>query len=155
MSVALQSPCPIRGLTLADLPDILAIERLAYDYPWSEDIFRDCLRVGYRSFGGVAPDGGLMGYGLLSVAVGEAHVLNLCVGPLYRRKRVASQILERMLEQAQKEGAATVLLEVRPSNRAAVRLYEHMGFDRQGVRRRYYPAPEGREDALLLARALS
>lgn len=154
MSAALQSPCGIRRLTLADLPEILAIERAAYDYPWSEGIFRDCLRVGYRSFGAADTNGDLMGYGLLSVTVGEAHVLNLCVGPLHRRKRVASQLLWRMLEQAQREGADTLMLEVRSSNKGAMTLYENMGFNQIGVRRRYYPAANGREDALLLARAI-
>lgn len=154
MSAALDSPCAIRRLTLADLPEILAIERAAYDYPWSEGIFRDCLRVGYRSFGGMDTNGSLMGYGLLSVAVGEAHVLNLCVGPLHRRQRVASQLLWRMVEQAQREAAHTLMLEVRCSNKAAIRLYQSLGFDRVGLRKRYYPAAEGREDALLLSRPI-
>lgn len=154
MSAALQSACQIRRLTCADLPAMLRIERAAYDYPWSEGVFRDCFRVGYRSFGGVDGDGSLMGYGLLSIAVTDAHVLNLCVGPRYRRKRVASRLLTRLLECGRDEGAATLMLEVRVSNQTALELYRHMGFDCVGRRKRYYPAVDGREDALLLSRAI-
>lgn len=154
MSAELESVCHIRRLTLADLPEVLAIEREAYAYPWSEGIFRDCLRVGYRAFAGVDISDSLMGYGFLSVAVNEAHVLNLCVGSLHRRKGVASYLLWQMARQARHEGADTLMLEVRPSNKGAITLYENTGFNRVGVRKRYYPAPSGREDALLLAKAI-
>lgn len=154
MSAELQAVCHVRRLVTADLPEVLAIERSAYDYPWSEGIFRDCLRVGYRGFAAVDPAGRLMGYALLSVAVGDAHVLNLCVGPLYRRRGVAMRLLEQMIRQARRERADTLMLEVRPSNKAALALYDRMGFDRVGMRKRYYPAANGREDALLLARAI-
>lgn len=154
MSAALDTPCRIRRLAPADLPEILAIERAAYDYPWSEDIFRDCLRVGYRGFAAVDAHDRLMGYGLLSIAVTDAHVLNLCVGSPHRRKRVASRILRSMLEHARAQGADTLMLEVRVSNQDALKLYQNTGFERVGRRKRYYPASDGREDALLLSRPI-
>lgn len=154
MSAEPQSVCHIRRLEIRDLPEIMAIERAAYAYPWSEGIFRDCLRIGYHAFAGVNIAGDLMGYGLLSIAVDDAHVLNLCVGPLHRRKGVATSLLWQMIGQARWEGADTLMLEVRPTNGSAIELYDNMGFHRIGVRKRYYPAAEGREDALLLARAI-
>lgn len=141
----------VRGMRARDVPDVLAIEQVSYGFPWSEGIFRDCLRVGYR--GWVATDFAdrVIGYGLLSVAVGEAHVLNLCVAPDLRGQGVAAVLLEAMITQALAERAETMLLEVRPSNRAARRLYKRRGFKRIATRPGYYPSPEGREDALLLA----
>lgn len=141
----------IRRLTFADLQAVLAIERDAYDYPWSEGVFRDCLRVGYRSFGAVAIGGHLMGYCFLSIAAGEAHVLNICVNPRNRRSNIAHSLLERMFNQALAEEVETLMLEVRCSNVGAITLYENMGFERVGMRKRYYPAHNGREDALLLS----
>jgi len=144
----------VRDLVVTDLPEVLAIERAAYDYPWSEGIFRDCLRVGYRCY--VANDlaGNVLGYALLSVVASEGHILNLCVGPLHRRRGIASLLLEHTMREARWAGADTLLLEVRPSNKAALKLYRGAGFERIGVRKRYYPAANGREDALLYARAL-
>lgn len=154
MSAEPEAVCHVRRLVMADLPSVLAIERASYDFPWSEGIFRDCLRVGYRGFAAVDLGGNLMGYALLSVAVGDAHVLNLCVGPEYRRQGVASQLLAQMTRQARRERADTLLLEVRPSNEGAIALYEGLGFNQVGLRKRYYPAVNGREDALLLAKAI-
>lgn len=154
MSAEPQALFSVRALTTADLPEVLAIERAAYDYPWSEGVFRDCMRVGYRCLAAVDMAGNVLGYGLLSVTVGEAHVLNVCVGPLYRRRGVATLLLEHMARLARGERAATMLLEVRPSNAGALALYRRLGFERVGVRKRYYPAAHGREDALLLARPL-
>ena len=154
MSAEPQARVNVRALTTADLPEVLASERAAYDYPWSEGGFRDCMRVGYRCLAAVDMAGNVLGYGLLSVTVDEAHVLNVCVGPLYRRRGVATLLLEHMARLARGERAATMLLEVRPSNAGALALYRRLGFERVGVRKRYYPAAHGREDALLLARPL-
>lgn len=152
MSAEPKAVVEVRTLTTADLPQVLEIERAAYDFPWSEGVFRDCMRVGYRCLAASDLAGNVLGYGLLSVAAGEAHVLNLCVGPLYRRRGVATTLLEHMGRLARREFADCLLLEVRPSNTAALALYRRHGFERIGVRKRYYPAPDGREDALLLVR---
>lgn len=144
----------VRPLSVTDLPEVLAIERGAYEFPWSEGVFRDCMRVGYRCLAATDLVGDLIGYGLLSVAVGEAHILNVCVAPPYRRQGVATMLLEHMTEIARREHVFKILLEVRPSNIAALSLYRRLGFERAGRRKRYYPATGGREDALLLARAV-
>lgn len=154
MSAEPRAVCQLRALALGDLPEVLTIERAAYDYPWSEAVFKDCLRVGYDAFVAADLSGNVVGYALLSVAVSEAHVLNLCVDPLHRRCGIASLLLEQLIHRARRLRADTVLLEVRPSNRGAIALYERAGFNETGLRRRYYPAVNGREDALLLAKAI-
>ncbi|ROR35094.1 ribosomal protein S18-alanine N-acetyltransferase [Inmirania thermothiophila] len=143
----------LRPLRAADLPAVIAIERAAYAFPWSEGIFRDCLRAGYP--GWVYEEGGeIRGYGLMSVTVGECHILNLCVRPQDQGRGIGRLILEHLIDQARRAGADSAFLEVRPSNRVAIRLYRDLGFDTVGVRRDYYPAADGREDALIMARAL-
>lgn len=154
MSAQLKPDIRIRRMRRSDVARVLVIERSAYECPWSERIFQDCLRVGYRAW--VAIDGGghIMGYTLASVAVGEAHVLNLCVDADARGTGAAGLLLERLMAQAIAESAHVLFLEVRPSNRAARRLYARYGFERIATRPGYYPAGDGREDALLLSRDL-
>lgn len=154
MSAQLEALHRVRPLRLGDLPEVLAIERVAYEFPWSEGIFRDCLRVGYECY--VAVDSGdeVLGYGLLSLALNDAHVLNLCVSPKHRREGIASLLMEHMMRRARHACADSLLLEVRPTNSAAVALYRNLGFRRVGLRKRYYPAIHGREDALVLAKTL-
>jgi ribosomal-protein-alanine N-acetyltransferase len=151
MSVEPRQLIGVRGMRSRDVPAVLEIERVSYGYPWSERIFRDCLRVGYHARVATDLHERVIGYGLLSVAVHEAHVLNLCVAPDARGQGVADLLLEALIDQAQVERAERVLLEVRPSNKAARRLYKRRGFVRIASRPGYYPAPDGREDALLLA----
>ncbi|MES1927946.1 ribosomal-protein-alanine acetyltransferase [Salinisphaera dokdonensis CL-ES53] len=151
MSVEPRQLIGVRGMRSRDVPAVLEIEQLSYGYPWSERIFRDCLRVGYHGWVATDLDETVVGYGMLSVAVGEAHVLNLCVAPDARGRGVAGLILEALINQAKAERAERVLLEVRPSNKAARRLYKQRGFQRIASRPGYYPSPDGREDALLLA----
>jgi ribosomal-protein-alanine N-acetyltransferase len=139
---------PMRG---ADVPAIRIIERASYEYPWSERIFRDCLRVGYRAWIATALESPVVGYCLLSIAAGESHVLNLCVAPAARGQGIAGQLLAVMIAQAETENAEVMRLEVRPSNKTARRLYKRIGFKRIATRPNYYPARGGREDALLLS----
>lgn len=155
MSVQPSRHFDVRPMRSADVPAILAIERMSYEYPWSERIFRDCLRVGYRAWVATDMGGQVIGYTLLSVAAGESHVLNLCVAPADRGCGVADLLLDAMISQAEAENAEVMLLEVRPSNKAARRLYKRRGFVRVATRPGYYPAPEGREDALLLSLRLA
>ena len=154
MSVEPRQLVEVRGMRERDVPAVLEIEQVSYGYPWSERIFRDCLRVGYRGWVATDLDSRIVGYALLSVAVGEAHVLNLCVAPDARGHGVADRLLDALIGQAEYECAERVLLEVRPSNKAARRLYKRRGFQRIASRPGYYPSPDGREDALLLELAL-
>jgi len=143
----------IRAMHELDVPVIVAIERTAYQFPWSEGIFRDCLRVGYICR--VADVGGEMaGYGIMSVGAGEAHILNVCIRDEYRCRGFARRILAYLLDRARASGMREAFLEVRPSNTAAARLYHSMGFEQVGVRRGYYQALVGREDAAVLRRIL-
>lgn len=134
-----------------DLDAVLAIEVGAYSHPWSARIFADCLRVGYRAWVIQRDEGPVAGYVLASIAVGEAHLLNLCVAENQRGQRLAERLLDVVIAQARAEGAGTVMLEVRPSNRAARRLYRRYGFVHHGTRPGYYPGEQAREDAYLMA----
>ena len=143
----------IRPMHDLDVPAIAAIERAAYQFPWSEGIFRDCMRVGYVCR--VLDVGGDMaGYGIMSVGAGEAHILNICIRDDYRGRGFARRVLLYLLDRARASGMYEAFLEVRPSNTAAARLYYSMGFEQVGVRRGYYQASFGREDAAVLRRVL-
>ncbi len=137
----------------ADLDAVLAIERRAYAFPWTLGIFRDCLRAGYPAWV-LERDAGLVGYGVLSVAADEAHVLNLCTAPEQQGRGHGRRLLRALVQQARGRGARRLFLEVRPSNPHAMALYHAEGFNEIGRRPRYYPAHEGREDAIVMAMEL-
>jgi ribosomal-protein-alanine N-acetyltransferase len=139
----------IRRMTMSDLPSVAAIEKKGYQFPWGEDIFRDCLKARYECWVCEERDK-VLGYCIASIAVGEAHVLNLCVDPAEQGQGIGRELLENLIESARGR-AETVFLEVRPSNTVAIALYENMGFNEIGIRKGYYPAENGREDALMLA----
>lgn len=143
----------IRPLAVDDLDAVMAVETRAYEYPWTAGIFRDCLRVGYCCWC-YELDGIIQGYGVMSVAAGESHILNITVRPESQRQGVGFKLMRHFLNLARRHGADLVMLEVRPSNTRAIRLYEKLGFNEMGRRRNYYPAQEGREDALLLGMSL-
>ena len=147
------APVEIRSMHELDVPVIVAIERAAYQFPWSEGIFRDCLRVGYVCRV-VDVGGDMAGYGIMSIGAGEAHILNVCIRDEYRGRGFARKLLLYLLERARTSGMYEAFLEVRPSNTAATRLYHSMGFVQVGVRRGYYQATVGREDAAVLRRVL-
>ena len=139
---------------MADLDAVMEIESRAYDFPWTQGIFRDCLRVGYCCWC-YEIDGLIQGYGVMSVAAGESHILNISVRPESQRQGIGSKLMKHFLQLARRHDADTVMLEVRPSNKLAIKMYEKLGFNEIGVRRNYYPAHQGREDALLLALSLN
>jgi ribosomal-protein-alanine N-acetyltransferase len=144
----------IRDMGPDDVRMVAEVESRSYSFPWSEGIFRDCLRAGYYCC--VAEiDDIVIGYGIMSTGAGEAHVLNLCVGEQFRFRGIGSLMLEHLLEFAGTLGVGHVFLEVRPSNTVAIRLYQSRGFAQIGVRRGYYQAVGGREDAVVLRKVLS
>lgn len=153
MSAILADQSRLRPLAPEDLDAIMEIERRAYRFPWTAGIFRDCLRVGYCCWC-YERNNRIEGYGVMSVAAGESHILNLTVRPESQRQGIGAKLMRHFLQLARRHNADIVMLEVRPSNTPAVRLYEKMGFNEVGVRRNYYPADQGREDALLLALSL-
>ena len=149
MSAVAKDPLPqLRPMREHDIPRIFSIERRSYNFPWSVGVFSDCLRVGYCCWT-VEEDSDVVGYGIMTVAAQECHILNLCVDPDHRRRGHARRLLDQLLESADTHGAQTAFLEVRPSNHGALDLYLNSGFERIGVRPEYYPAIEGREDALV------
>ncbi|MFM8453951.1 MAG: ribosomal protein S18-alanine N-acetyltransferase [Gammaproteobacteria bacterium] len=148
-------------MTLEHIPGIMAIENVAYEFPWTDDLFRDCLLVGYLGWVALAEKDSepkkleLVGYVLMSTAANEAHVLNLCVGEAHRRLGVARRLLQECLDYSKFTGVESAYLEVRPSNPGAMCLYQDMGFQQIGMRKDYYPATNNtREDALVLSKIL-
>jgi [ribosomal protein S18]-alanine N-acetyltransferase len=153
MSAAVNPRTEIRLMQPADLKLVAAVERAAYQYPWSLGIFRDCLLAGYHCL--VLDVGGsVTGYGIMSIAAGEAHLLNLCVHPNAQRFGYGRRLLNALLQRAAEADADKVFLEVRPSNEIALRLYRSIGFEQIGIRPAYYQAGNGREDAVILATTL-
>ena len=138
-----------RAMMPMDIAAVAAVEQASYVFPWSAGIFRDCLRVGYLCR--VAEmDGGIVAYGIVAMGAGEAHLLNLCVRGDMRGRHVGRQMLLLLLERARQAGMTDVFLEVRPSNLFAIALYQSVGFVQVGLRKGYYQAEQGREDALVL-----
>jgi ribosomal-protein-alanine N-acetyltransferase len=139
----------IRAMRDADVPEVIGIERASYQFPWTEGIFRDCVRVAYVCR--VAElDRRIVGYAVMSVGAGEAHILNLCVREDARRAGTGRQLIRYLLDQAHGAGMLEAFLEVRPTNAIALCLYRSLGFEQIGTRRGYYQAVGGREDAAVL-----
>jgi ribosomal-protein-alanine N-acetyltransferase len=158
----IEAPVTLRAMMQSDVPEVMRIENASYQLPWTEQIFLDCLKVGYHTL--VADSGGALGgFVIFSSAAGESHILNLCVDPRCRRQGYAEGMLAQAMATVIVAGAGTMFLEVRISNTAAIRLYEKMGFAEAGRRPNYYktrgktPNSVGdvREDALLMARDLT
>ena len=143
----------IRPMRVTDVAEVVAIERASYQFPWGEGIFRDCLRVGYICRV-VTLSRQVMAYGVMSFGAGEAHILNLCVDEAQRCRGIGRHLLGALIERAAAAGMGEAFLEVRPSNSAALRLYLALGFEQVGMRRGYYQAADGREDAAVLKRVL-
>ena len=146
-------PAHLRPMAEDDLDAVLAIEQRAYPFPWTRGIFRDCLRADYPAWV-LQQDGCVIGYGVLSLAADEAHVLNVCAAPQVQGQGHGRRLLRALLQLARGRGAKRVFLEVRPTNAHAIALYHAEGFNEIGRRSRYYPAKDGREDALVMAMEL-
>lgn len=138
-----------REMTADDIARVVEIESDAYSFPWSTGIFCDCMRVGYECRV-LEMDGEVIGYGILSALVREAHVLNLCLARPFRRLGLGRVLLGHLLRVAAQARVNEVFLEVRPTNTQALKLYRSFGFEQVGVRQNYYRAGDGREDALVL-----
>lgn len=143
-----------RPMLFEDVPRIMEIETASYDHPWTSGIFRDCIRVGYNCWV-YEINHEIQAYGLISIAANEAHVLNICVAREYRGQGIGRKVLNKLLQTAESKQVDSVFLEVRESNFAAIQLYDQEGFNRLGVRKAYYPAEDGRENALVFAKALN
>ncbi len=143
----------LRSMRSSDLDLVVRNENLAYEKPWTKRIFIDCLRSGYQGWV-LANKDKIVAHGVLSVATGECHLLTLCVHPDFQRKGYGRKLFVMLLGRAAKLDATVCFLEVRSSNKGAVALYQSLGFTQVGERKDYYPAEDGREDALILSRLL-
>lgn len=137
-----------------DLPRVAEIEADVYVFPWSIGNFRDSLYAGYECTG-CWVGGELVGYSIVMSALDEAHLLNIAVASRWQGRGIGSMFLRRLIEEARKRALEMMYLEVRPSNSIGRHLYHRFGFKQLGLRRDYYPAVTGREDALFLGLNLS
>ena len=149
MSAQLQTLPKYRRMTADDLDAVTAIERAIYVHPWTWGNFSDSLEAGYHCW--IADCGGLViGYTVIMIAAGEAHLLNLSIAGEWQRRGLGSELLRFVIKLARDYAADRIYLEVRPSNAAARALYGGAGFAEIAVRRDYYPAGDGREDAVVM-----
>jgi len=148
-----EPPNVIREMNHDDVSMVSDIERRSYEFPWSHGVFRDCLLAGYQNIV-LVRDNTVAGYGVLSIAAGEAHILNICVDPDYRSHGYGEKLLDELLFRARAASVRTIFLEVRPSNERAIALYKKKGFHQVANRPAYYQANQGREDAAVLAKKL-
>jgi ribosomal-protein-alanine N-acetyltransferase len=154
MSAVLAPRIEMLPMNARDLDEIVAIEDTVYQYPWTRGNFSDSLVAGYSAW--VCRVGGeLIGYAVVMMAVDEAHLLNISVDKRRQGMGFGGRLLRHAMSVARTLGARSLLLEVRPSNERALELYRHFGFVRIGLRKGYYPAHEGREDAMVLVHTLS
>lgn len=144
----------LRPMAEADLSRIHRIELASYEYPWSLGNFADSMSAGYSMWVREA-EGEVIGYYAMMAAAGEAHLLNLTIAPIWRRHGLGRDLLEHCLARACDHKAESLFLEVRTSNTVAIALYHSSGFVDLAVRRGYYPARDGREDALIMKKELS
>lgn len=153
MNTMLKLEPRLRPMQLADLDEIMSIEPVIYTHPWSRGNFSDSLNAGYSCWV-YEEDAMVFGYAVLMLVMDEAHLLNFSIAKPYQGQGLGRELLVHMMQLARKYGAQNIFLEVRPSNVAAIGLYESIGFNEMAVRRNYYPAKNGREDAILMGMSL-
>lgn len=146
-----------RAMRRGDLAQVARIEARIFPFPWSFGNFADSLAAGYDGWVFESPvhEGVLHGYAIVMWLPDEVHLLNLSVDAPVQGRGLGAQMLDWLMDDAAARGARAMMLEVRPSNTPALRLYERKGFHRIGLRRRYYPSHDGaREDAIVMLRQL-
>jgi ribosomal-protein-alanine N-acetyltransferase len=148
MSAVLKDDPHLAPMRESDLAEVMAIENAIYSHPWTRGNFADSLRAGYQCWTWRAGQE-LVGYFILMVAAGEAHLLNLSIAASHQRRGHGSALLREAMSLARNRKVASIFLEVRPTNEGAKALYARFGFRQVGVRSGYYPARNGREDALV------
>jgi [ribosomal protein S18]-alanine N-acetyltransferase len=140
-------PMPaLRRMRSEDVERVMVVEVGAYPFPWTDGIFRDCIRVGYDCWV-LELEGAVVGHAVLAIAAGEAHLLNLTVEAGRQGLGLGRFLLRQIVERARARAVEVLFLEVRPSNLAALHLYRSEGFAHVGTRPRYYPGEQDREDA--------
>ncbi|MDE2593693.1 MAG: ribosomal protein S18-alanine N-acetyltransferase [Burkholderiales bacterium] len=146
-------------MTEADIPDVMAMESAACLHPvhaWSEDNYRSSMRAGYWvRVRCDAQTGQVVAVCVAMDGVEEMHLLNIAVDRSLHGLGVAQDLMKVLYGLCVQRGALTLWLEVRPSNARAKALYERQGFESVGVRKNYYPAEDGREDAIVMRRHIA
>lgn len=144
----------MRPILSSDLGRVMQVERAAYPIPWTLGVFEDCLSSNNECslfFSGEH----ILGYAIVSHVLDETHLLNICIDPRYAGRGFGRHYLSAILRSAKDRGSVMFFLEVRASNVGAIHLYHSLGFNETGIRKNYYPAKNGREDAVLMTFDLS
>lgn len=139
----------LRCMTTDDLPVVAEIDQRAYSHPWTLGIFKDCLNAGYGALV-LCQNDTVIGYGLVTTAVDESHLLNVCIDPSHQGHGHGRYLTKKLMELGRMQGGTRMFLEVRESNLAAIMLYRSMGFNTIATRKDYYPAHDGREHAIIM-----
>ena len=143
----------VMRMDVADVEEVLTIEQSVCSHPWTSNIFKDCIRVGYHCWV-CKEQSQTVGYMIFSTAVEEMHILNIAIHPEWQRMNLGTLLLQQAEEQARNSNTLKSFLEVRSSNKAAIRLYLKQGYEEIGLRKGYYPSHEGREDAIVMSKSL-
>ena len=151
-----QIPLPVEffPMNASDLDRVAEVERSIQGFPWTRGNFADSLHAGYSAWV-VRIGGDLVGFSVVMRVLDEAHLLNIGIAERYQGRGFGARLLRNAMQCASLAGARRLYLEVRPSNARAVDLYRHFGFRQIGLRKGYYPAAQGREDALVFEKGLS
>ncbi len=153
MRAVLKPNYVFRAMVDADLDAIMEIEPHIYSHPWTRGNFVDSLKSAHSAWV-LVQDSQIIGYALTMMVLDEAHLLNLSISKKYQKQGLGRLLLEHMIYVARTLSATNMFLEVRASNISAIALYENIGFNEMAVRRGYYPAQNGREDAILMGLAI-
>ena len=138
-------------MQLDDLSEVMEIENDVYPHPWTRGNFLDALYSGYEIWAVRDESARLVGYFLLMLSVDEAHLLNIAVRRDVQGQGIGRLLLDNAVACAREQGMNSILLEVRPTNKRAVMVYQRYGFAGIGMRKGYYPSVNNyREDALVM-----
>lgn len=154
MNAVLKPDYALRPMLEADLDAIMQIEPTIYSHPWTRGNFNDSLKVGHNAWV-MTQDNEIIGYAVIMIVLDEAHLLNISIAAPYQKQGLGRMLLMYLIDQAKALKTENIFLEVRVSNVSAIALYEDVGFVEMSIRRGYYPASKGREDAVLMGLALS
>ncbi|HEC59407.1 MAG TPA: ribosomal-protein-alanine N-acetyltransferase [Methylophaga sp.] len=141
----------VRIMQAQDIVTVLGIEQSANQFPWDIKSFQDSLKTGYQAWVFYKKTEEIVGFAIVQRVLDEAHLLNICVKPAAQGRGLGKAIIQHVIDYANSISAVIILLEVRRSNERAQQLYLQSGFNEMSVRKGYYPAKEGREDAILMA----
>lgn len=145
-----ESHITLRKMTVADLTAVSTIEKQSTLFPWTVKHFEDCLKAGHEAWVICDNEDHIISFTIVQKVVDELHLLNICVQLQHQGQGYGKAMLNHVVQFARELGSVLIVLEVRRSNTKAQSLYAQAGFNEMSVRRDYYPAEEGREDAILM-----